>query len=156
MASIYVQLGIGKYDRSSHIETTVATTTDTAQHSSAQHRTSQHNTAQHTTVQHSTAQGHHSNAKPHYTAQVAGGKRSHDGCHPGTLRSQTFALTRSSRDCPLSPVDLWLQGHFSFFSIIFCTIIPHGPTYVRQCTSSGLPHECLHLFRVLTTNLARR
>ena len=58
------------------------------------------------TARHSTTRVHHSNAQPKTTAQLTGGKRSHDGCQPGTLwgHRESFALTRASRDCPLYSV----------------------------------------------------
>ena len=68
--------------------------------------------------------------------------------------TQSFALTRSSRDCP--PLfDLQLHDHFAFLDNIFSTVIAHDETYVRQCTTSGLPHKCRHTFRALKMNLAR-
>ena len=98
-------------------------------------------------TQHTTAQHKSIIPTPNpTTAQLAGGKRSQDGCQPGTLcgHRESFALTPSSRDCPLNPVwtccfkTIWLSS-------ITCTAV----LYVRQCTTSGLPHESRHIFRAL-------
>ena len=93
------------------------------------------------------------------TAQLAGGKRSHDGCQPGTLcgHRDLCSDTLVARLSSLSCLDVLLQDDFAFLDNISshrrstCTAVLH----VRQCTTSGLPHKNRHLFRALKMNLAR-
>ena len=110
---------------------------------------------QHTTAQHKVII---STPNP-TTAQLAGGKRSHDGCQPGTLcgHRDLCSDTLVARLSSLSCLDVLLQDDFAFLDNISshrrstCTAVLH----VRQCTTSGLPHKNRHLFRALKMNLAR-
>ena len=88
------------------------------------------------------------------TAQLAGGKHSLDGCQlPSTLCghrelcSDTLIVRLT---CPPYPVSTFCFKTILLFSIT-CTAVLH----VRQCTTSGLPHESRHIFRALKLNLAR-
>ena len=65
--------------------------------------------------------------------------------------TESFALTRSSRDCPIYPVYTCCFKTILIFSITCTAII----LYVRQCTTSGLPHESRYIFRALKMKLAR-
>ena len=87
------------------------------------------------------------------TAQLAGGKRSNDGRQPGTLcgHRELCSDTLVARlTCPLYPVWTRCFKTILLFSIT-CTEVLH----VRQCTTSGLPHESRDIFRALKMNLAR-
>ena len=64
--------------------------------------------------------------------------------------TESFALTRSSRDCPLYPIYTCCFKTILLFPIT-CAAILH----VRQCTTSDLPHESRRIFRALKMNLAR-
>ena len=63
--------------------------------------------------------------------------------------AERFALTRSSRDCPLYAV--WTCFKTILLFSITCTAV----LYVRQCATSGLPHKSRHIFRALKMNLDR-
>ena len=67
------------------------------------------------------------------TAQLAGGQRSHDGCRLGTLRPQSFALTYSSRDYPVSPVWTAALTRRVFVDTrnMFSSVIAIGPSSIR-------------------------
>ena len=87
------------------------------------------------------------------TAQLAGGKRSHDGCQPGTLcghRELSSDTLVAQLTCPLYPVWKCCFKTIFLFSIT-CTAVLH----VRQRPTSGLPLEVRHIFRALKMHLAR-
>ena len=84
------------------------------------------------------------------TAQLAGGKRSHDYCQPGTLcgHRQLCTDTLVTRLSSLYCLDVLPQKDFAFLPNIFshrlstCTAVLQ--LYARRCTTSGLPHGSRH------------
>ena len=86
------------------------------------------------------------------TAKLAGGKRSHGYCQPGTLcgHRELSVLWHARRAIVLSILFIGAASRiFLLFSITRTAIL-----YVGQCTTSGLPHESRHIFRALRMNLA--
>ena len=90
------------------------------------------------------------------TAQLAGGKRSHDGCQPGTLcgHRDLCSDTLVARLSSLSCLDVLLQDDFAFLDNIFsCTTVvrtamPHfrpparKPTHISSIEDESVSRAC--------------
>ena len=85
-------------------------------------------------TQHTTAQHKAIIPTPNLTtAQLAGGKRSHDGCQPGTLcgHGELCSDTLVARLSSLSCLDVLLQDGFAFLDNMYSSTVPTAMPHLR-------------------------
>ena len=85
------------------------------------------------------------------TAQLIGGRRSHDGCQPGTLcgHRELYSDTLVARLSSLFCLYVLLQDYFAFTYNTYSNTVLTAMHHLRSL------HESRHIFRALRMNLAR-